>query len=70
MLLNPVAGHCKVCIGVAGLPHIACEADFTLDSGALTCNQQHHNSLLVNENQCKKVRNVPKGEHAAITTVL
>ena len=35
-LLNPVASHCKVRISVAGLPHIAREADFTFDSGALT----------------------------------
>jgi hypothetical protein len=33
--LNPVASHRKVGIGVAGLPRITCETDFTFDRGAL-----------------------------------
>ena len=53
-LLDPMASHCKVCIRVAGLPCITREADFAFDGGALTCNQQHHNSVSVDENGCKK----------------
>ena len=70
-LLDPMASHCKVCIRVAGLPRITREADFAFDSGALTCNQRHHNSVSVDENGCKKkVGNVPKGKHPTITAVL
>ena len=48
-LLNPVASHCKVSIGVAGLPCIAYEADVAFDSGALT-QWRCHNGVSVNRN--------------------
>ena len=35
-LLNPVASHSEVGIGVAGLPRIPCEADIPFDSRFLT----------------------------------
>jgi hypothetical protein len=34
-LLNPVASDRKVRVGIAGLPCVACQADFPFDCGAL-----------------------------------
>jgi hypothetical protein len=34
-LLDPVAGDCKVCVGIAGLPCVTCQANFAFHRGAL-----------------------------------